>query len=243
MGGVLTIRTETVELSETRLAAEALTVSPGRYAMLSIGDTGVGMDTPTRDQAFEPFFTTKPKGKGTGLGLATVYGIVDQSAGGIHLDSAPGRGTIVRVYLPATNAPQEPRPRELAPTSADEGTETLLLVEDNDAVRDLAVKALRRRGYTVYEAESGEQALDWVLKAGVTPDLLITDVVMPGLSGPALAERLLAHTPELRVLFVSGYAGDQSSVHGARLEGIPLLQKPFTPSKLAERIRAILDAK
>jgi signal transduction histidine kinase len=243
MGGHLTIRTANVDIDEERLATESLSLQPGRYAMLSIGDTGTGMDAATRDRAFEPFFTTKPKGKGTGLGLATVYGIVDQSGGGIYLDTAPGRGTTVRLYLPVTTAVQEPRKPEPAVGTPDHGTETLLLVEDNDAVRDLSVKALRRRGYTVYAAGSGEEAIDWTNNSGIKPQLLITDVVMPGVSGPNLAARLMQHNPGMRVLYVSGYSEDSNVLQGAFVGRIPLLQKPFTPSKLAERIRSILDTK
>jgi CheY-like chemotaxis protein len=200
------------------------------------------MDAATRARAFEPFFTTKPKGKGTGLGLATVYGIVDQSGGGITLDTAPGRGTSIRIYLPVTDAliePEQPAPQQ---TIATEGTETLLLVEDNAAVRELCSRALRRRGYTVYEAANADEAIDWSTRGTVKPDLLVTDVVMPGLSGPNLAARLMQQNPRLRVLYVSGYSDDATAVHGAFWGGVPLLQKPFTPGQLAERVRATLDA-
>jgi len=242
MGGQLTIRTANVDLDEELLGAESLSIPPGRYAMLSIGDTGTGMDAATRDRAFEPFFTTKPKGKGTGFGLATVYGIIDQSGGAIYLDTAPGRGTTVRIYLPATEATPEPRKPELPPATADGGTETILVVEDNDSVRGLAVKALRRRGYTVFEARSGEEAIDWALASGIKPHLLVTDVVMPGLSGPNLAARLSKLNPALRVLYVSGYTDDASALHGANHGDVPFLQKPFTPSILAQRIRSILES-
>jgi signal transduction histidine kinase len=242
MGGLLSIETANVELDEERLANESLHVQPGRYVMLAIGDTGTGMDAATRERAFEPFFTTKPKGKGTGLGLATVYGIIDQSGGAISLDTAPGRGTTVRIYLPATDTVATAGTVETAPAPADRGTETLLLVEDNEAVRSLAAKALQRRGYKVFEARSGEEALKLTETAGVKPDLLITDVIMPGLSGPSLASRLKHAQPRLRVLYVSGYTDDANADHGAFVGEAPLLQKPFTPSTLAERIRAILDA-
>ena len=242
MGGQLTIRTANVDLDEEILSAESLAISPGRYAMLSIGDTGTGMDSATRDRAFEPFFTTKPKGKGTGFGLATVYGIIDQSGGAIYLDTALGRGTTVRIYLPATEATPEPRKPELPPATADGGTETILVVEDNDSVRGLAVKALRRRGYTVFEARSGEEAIDWALASSIKVHLLVTDVVMPGLSGPNLAARLSKLNPLLRVLYVSGYTDDASALHGASHGDVPFLQKPFTPSMLAQRIRSILDS-
>ena len=241
MGGLLSIETANVELDDERLANESLGVPPGRYVMMAIGDTGTGMDAATRERAFEPFFTTKPKGKGTGLGLATVYGIIDQSGGAIYLDTAPGRGTTVRIYLPATDDVADAKV-EAAPPSADRGTETLLLVEDNEAVRSLAAKALHRRGYKVFEARSGEEALKLTETNGLRPDLLITDVIMPGLSGPNLAARLMHAQPRLRVLYVSGSTDDANADHGGFVGQAPLLQKPFTPSTLAERIRAILDA-
>ena len=243
MGGRLTIETANIELDEARRVREGLALPAGRYVMLAIGDTGSGMDSATRERAFEPFFTTKPKGKGTGLGLATVYGIIQQSGGGISLDTALNRGTTVRIYLPATAATQAPRAPEPAPATSDGGTETLLLVEDNDSVRELAVRALRRRGYTVHPARSGEEAIEWTIAQGNTPDLLITDVVMPGISGPRLAARLQKHNPKMRVLYVSGYTDDAEALRGALTGGTPLLQKPFTPNRLAERIRSILDAK
>jgi two-component system, cell cycle sensor histidine kinase and response regulator CckA len=239
-GGYVTIETANVELSEERRAAEGLALEPGPYVMLSISDTGVGMDETTRTHAFEPFFTTKDQGKGTGLGLATVYGIIDQSGGGIAMDTAPERGTSIRIYLPVTDAPAALDRQRVAP-SATEGTETLLLVEDNDAIREISAQALRRRGYTVFEARNGEEAIDWASKSAVQADMLITDVVMPGMSGPNLAARLLQQAPDLRVLYMSGYTDDATEVHGAFWGGVPLLQKPFTPSQLAESVRGALD--
>jgi signal transduction histidine kinase len=241
-GGHLTIETANATLDDERLAAENLALPAGPYVMLSITDTGIGMDAATRARAFEPFFTTKPKGKGTGLGLATVYGIVDQSGGGIGITTAPGRGTGMRIYLPASNGSAEaPAPQPHAAHDS-AGSETLLLVEDNDSVRALAAKALRRRGYTVHEARDAEDAIDWALTSGIRPQLLVTDVVMPGLSGPNLAARLMQLNPQLRVLFMSGYTGDVSAVHGNFWGVVPLLQKPFTPAALAERVRLALDA-
>ncbi len=243
LGGQLTIETSNVILDEERLREENLSLAPGAYVMLAVTDTGTGMDAATRARAFEPFFTTKPKGKGTGFGLATVYGIVDQSGGGIALSSAVGHGTSIRIYLPATTAGED-AVRPVVPVIQKDagGTETLLLVEDNESVRDLAARALRRRGYTVYEARTAEEAIEWSATSKVRPDLLVTDVVMPGLSGPNLAARLLHQNPKLRVLYMSGYTDDAAAVHGAFWGGIPLLQKPFTPSKLAERVRLALDA-
>ena len=239
-GGQVTIETENVELTEDRLGAEGLGIRSGRYVMLAITDTGVGMDERTRAHAFEPFFTTKPKGKGTGLGLATVYGIIDQSGGGISMDTAPGRGTSIRIYLPITDAPLTPERPHVAP-NATEGHETLLLVEDNDAIREISAQALRRRGYTVFEARNAEEAIDWAMTSRRHANMLITDVVMPGMSGPNLAAYLMQHTADLRVLFMSGYTDDATEVNGPLWDGVPLLQKPFTPSQLAETVRMTLD--
>jgi two-component system cell cycle sensor histidine kinase/response regulator CckA len=241
-GGDVTIETSNVELTEERLGAENLHLQQGQYVMLAIADTGVGMDDSTRMHAFEPFFTTKAKGKGTGLGLATVYGIVDQSGGAIAMDTAPGRGTAIRIYLPVTTALPEQERVQATPV-ATEGTETLLLVEDNDAIREISARALRRRGYTVHEARNGEEAIEWTAKSSRKADMLITDVVMPGLSGPNLAARLMQQNPRLRVLYMSGYTDDATEVHGTFWGGVPLLQKPFTPTQLAERVRMALDAR
>ena len=240
-GGDVTIETANVALDEERREEEGLTLQPGQYVMLAITDTGVGMDEATRAHAFEPFFTTKPKGKGTGLGLATVYGIIDQSGGGIAVQSAPGHGTSIRIYLPVTHASPVAERQQVAPL-ATEGTETLLLVEDNDAIREISARALRRRGYTVFEARNAEEALEWSSKAMRRPDILVTDVVMPGLSGPNLAARLIQENPQLRVLYMSGYTDDATEVLGAFWGGVPLLQKPFTPAQLAERVRMALDS-
>jgi CheY-like chemotaxis protein len=241
-GGRLTIETANVELDEQRLAADHLTLEPGAYVMLSVSDTGTGMDAATRARAFEPFFTTKPKGKGTGLGLATVYGIVEQSGGGIALDTGPGRGTAVSIFLPVTSATSRNGGPDLPLVVAGGGHETLLLVEDNDSVRQVAAQALRRRGYTVHEARTAEHAMEWSATSKVKPHLLVTDVVMPGLSGPNLAARMVRLDPNLRVMYMSGYTDDATAVQGHFWGGVPLLQKPFTPAQLAERVRMALDA-
>ena len=240
MGGTITIETSNIELTAAQIASEGLAVEPGAYVMLAVSDTGTGMDAATRAHAFEPFFTTKPKGKGTGLGLATVYGIVDQSGGAITMKTAVGHGTTVRIYLPAVAAPAYQREPEPVPAMTF-GSEAILLVEDNDTVRELVRHTLRQRGYTVLEATSGEEAIALVTR-GAKPDLLLTDVVMPGLSGPNLAARLIQENPRLRVLYMSGYSEDAAAAHGTRWGGVPLLQKPFTPSQLAERVRIALDA-
>ena len=240
MGGTISIDTCNVELTTANLAAEGLRLHPGSYVMLAVSDTGTGMDATTRARAFEPFFTTKPKGKGTGLGLATVYGIVDQTGGEITIKTALGHGTVVRIYLPAVAAPAEKREAEPPRPAKTYGNESVLVVEDNDAVRELAILALKQRGYEVLEAASAEQALD-LIAHGARPQLLLTDVVMPGLSGPNLAARLLQSNPRLRVLYMSGYSEDAAAAHGTFWGGVPLLQKPFTSSQLAERVRMTLD--
>jgi signal transduction histidine kinase len=240
LGGDLTIETANVVLDADRLAKENLALAPGPYVLLSVNDTGFGMDAETRAHAFEPFFTTKQKGKGTGLGLATVYGIVDQSGGGVAISTAPGRGTSMRIYLPVTSAAQETAETEVVRVHDTGGAETILLVEDNDAVRGLAVKALQQRGYSVVEARSAEEAMEWSAASGVKPHLLVTDVVMPGLSGPNLAARMLQQNPRLRVLFMSGYTDDVTTTHAGSW-GVPLLQKPFSPALLSERVRHALD--
>jgi len=240
-GGELVIETASVVLDRDRLASEGLTLKPGRYAMLLVSDSGTGMDDSTRAHAFEPFFTTKPKGKGTGLGLATVYGIVDQSGGQIALETAAGRGTTFRIYLPeASLGHDDVKPPQVL-TREETGTEVLLLVEDNDSVREIAARTLRRRGYTVYEAASAEEAIEWALQSKLRPDMLVTDVVMPGQSGPELAHRLTEYYPSLRVLLMSGYTDAADEAQGAYLGGLPFLQKPFTAGQLAERVRLVLD--
>ena len=241
-GGRLTIETANVVLDEEQARSEGVTLEPGRYAMLAISDTEIGMDAAVRARAFEPFFTTKPLGKGTGLGLATVYGIVDQSGGAITLDSAPGRGTSVRIYLPVTSmlTGRADHP-EARPALSGAGNERVLLVEDNDSVRQVSAESLRRRGYTVHEARNADEAIQLASRESTAPQLLVTDIVMPGLSGPQLAAFLLEKTPELRILYMSGFTDDAASVQGNFWGTIPLLQKPFTPGQLADRVRFALD--
>jgi signal transduction histidine kinase len=237
-GGTITIETTNEDAVGD---APSSFLKPGRYAVLAVSDTGTGMDAATRARAFEPFFTTKAAGKGTGLGLATVYGIVEQSGGAIGVDTAVGRGTTIRIYLPATPEEMETEKAAEAHPSDVGGTETVMVVEDNEPVRVLARRALRQRGYTVIEARNAEQALDWLAR-GARPDLLLTDVVMPGMSGPELAARLLEQHPHVRVLYMSGYSYDAAKAHGTFWEGASLLQKPFTPTQLAEHVRRTLDA-
>jgi signal transduction histidine kinase len=242
-GGRLTIETRNVDLDET-YAAEHAGVRPGPHVQFAVSDTGVGMDAETKARIFEPFFTTKARGKGTGLGLATVYGIVQQTGGHIWAYSEPGRGTTMRMYLPRVDALADSveRPPEIDPASL-RGNETILLVEDERAVRAVTRQLLERNGYTVLEAPDGAAALVLVDRTPDVPlDLLLTDVVMPGMSGRELSDKLAARRPGLRVLYMSGYTDDATEVHGTFWGGVPLLQKPFTPAQLAERVRMALDA-
>jgi len=239
-GGKLVIETADAELTE-QYAELHQAVIPGRYVMLAVSDTGVGMDAQTKARIFEPFFTTKEKGKGTGLGLSTVYGIVKQSGGYVWVYSEPGHGTTVKVYLPRVDAPAEPQapPRETATLT---GTETILLAEDDEILRPLTKGLLTKLGYTVLDAESAQQALA-VAGARQGPiHLLVADVVMPGASGRELARRLAQSRPETRVLYVSGYTDDAIVHHGMLEPGLKFLQKPFTPAALARKVREVLDA-
>ncbi len=242
-GGTLVVETASVEL-DGAYARRHLGVTPGPYVRLTVIDTGLGLDEATKSRIFEPFFTTKERGKGTGLGLAMVYGTVRQSGGHITVDSEPGQGTTFRVHLPQVEPPEEERrAREVEPVPAG-GSETLLLVEDDSAVRELTSAILRRYGYTVLVANDATEALA-ITRGPDAPcvDLLVTDVVMPGLSGRELAELLTASRPDLLVLYVSGYTDDQIVRHGVLEPGVAFLPKPFTPEALARRVRDILGAR
>ena len=216
-------------------------IEPGSYVVLRLEDSGIGMTPEVAARVFEPFFTTKDKGKGTGLGLSTVFGIVKQSGGHIALDSRPGVGTTFTIYLPRTERAIEPAQPPL-PASERTGTETVLLVEDDDQVRALSVAILRRHGYTVLDAENAGEALLICDKHDGPIHLLLTDVVMPRMSGRELAERLVAQRPELRVLFVSGYSEELIADHGVLVSRLALLQKPITPDGLLHKIREVLDS-
>jgi CheY-like chemotaxis protein len=210
--------------------------------MVAVTDTGTGMDAATQARLFEPFFTTKEKGKGTGLGLATVYGIVKQSGGYVWAYSEPGQGTSMKVYLPRIDAPIEPLSSPPQPSRLLRGSETILVVEDQVEVREVARKILEARGYHVLVAASGAEALRLAGHAPERIDLLLTDVVMPGMSGREVALLLGPAHPNMRALFVSGYT-DESIVHQGILEpGIAFLQKPFTAEALARKVREVIDA-
>jgi CheY-like chemotaxis protein len=236
-GGTLTIETRNIEFTGEN-TPEFLELRPAKYVMLSIRDTGFGMDAETKASIFEPFFTTKPFGKGTGLGLSTVYGIVRQSEGQIEVESAPGAGTTVRIYLPSTEAEEETEGVG-DPPDAVQGSETILLVEDEEAVRALAAFILRRSGYTILAARNADEALGMSERHPGRIHLLLTDVIMPGLNGRELAQRLTARRPDTKVLYISGYA----QAHGALIgPDAAYLQKPFTTRTLARRVREVLDA-
>ncbi len=239
-GGKLTIETANVDLKPEDPAARS-GASPGLYVALMVSDTGVGIDESTLSHIFEPFFTTKGLGGGTGMGLATVHGIVHQSGGSIHVETEPGHGSTFTVLLPVATEEPAPVVAETAARSESRGAESILLVEDEEAVRSYAARVLRRQGYAVTEAPSGTRALELAggLSGGI--DLLITDVVMPGLQGQELATQLRALSPDLRVLFVSGFA-ENSRVHPEITPaGVGFLPKPFSAGELGRAVREALD--
>ncbi|GIK42624.1 MAG: histidine kinase [Chloroflexota bacterium] len=239
-GGKLTIDLANVELDED-FARRHLRVAPGAYVRLAISDTGVGMDKETLNRIFEPFFTTKEQGKGTGLGLATVYGIIKQSGGSILVYSEPGWGTTFKIYLPQIKEVSRPSPVSLPREHPSQRGGTILLVEDEPGVRNLVRDTLKEDGYTVLDASNSAEAL---LLSEQHPDpihLLLTDVVMPGLSGRQLAERLLLERPKLKILYMSGYTDDAIVHHGVLEPGVAFLHKPFTLQMLAQKVREVLD--
>jgi two-component system, cell cycle sensor histidine kinase and response regulator CckA len=240
-GGKLTIETADVFLDED-YAREHVGVKVGPHVMLAVTDSGSGMDKATQARIFEPFFTTKEIGKGTGLGLSTVFGIVQQSGGTIWVYSEPGRGTTIKVFLPLTELQLEAERPKAVPGSL-AGSETILVIEDEDQVRAVAGNILRRRGYRVIEASNAGEALLACERHGGTIHLLLTDVVMPQMSGLELAKRLLQVRPELKVIFMSGYTDDSIVRHGVLASDVSYLQKPLTPAALAAKVRQVLDAR
>ena len=240
-GGKLTIETRNIEVDEDG-ARRHTGLRPGRYILLAVGDTGHGMTPEVQARIFEPFFTTKEKGKGTGLGLATVHGIVQQAGGHVGVHSRPGAGTTFQVYLPRVEEMASPARPAAGGRAAPKGTETILLVEDEDSVRALTRLVLHGAGYRVLEASDGGEALEvGALHTGPI-HLLLSDVVMPVLGGRQLAERLLTLHPEMKVLFQSGYTDDAVVRHGLSQETVHFLQKPFTPAALTQKVREVLDS-
>ncbi len=238
-GGEIRIETKEVSIAEGQRQTH-LALEPGPQVMLSVTDTGVGMDAATQARIFEPFFTTKPQGKGTGLGLSTVFGIVRQSQGGLSVDSQPGRGTVFNVYFPRVDAPAT-QGRTLVPTNAPRGSETVLVVEDNDQVRRLTQAILKRAGYDVLEARSGLEALAISEQHAGKIHLLLTDVMMPHMTGPELVRRLALLRPDMRALCFSGYTDDIALEREGGEASIAFLQKPVSPEALKLKVREVLD--
>jgi len=239
-GGDLTLALREATLDQDFAAAHEGAV-PGDYVLLSITDTGCGMDEATQSHLFEPFFTTKEKG--TGLGLSMAFGIVKQHGGNIWVESEPGRGTTFRIYIP--RAEESAKPAASAhggPAAKPRGRETILVVEDMAAVRQLASTVLTRHGYRVVAVESGERALELVARSEEPVDLLLTDVVMPGMNGRDLYARLAAVRPGLKVLYMSGHSEDVIAHHGVLDPGVSFIQKPFSIGAILNKVRAALDA-
>ena len=238
-GGQLTIQTQKIVVEEGHRRGPTF-IRPGIYVLLSVTDTGMGMDKETQSRIFEPFFTTKEMGKGTGLGLSTVYGIVKQSGGYVMVQSEEAHGTTFQIYLPRAEGAAEshstPAPRVLLG-----GTETVLLVEDEDSVRQLVRETLISRGYQVLEAEDGEAGLAAATKHDGTIHLVITDVVMPGMGGRELVKHLSQTRPETKVLYLSGYTEDAIISDGTIESGTAFLQKPFTLQNLSRKVREVLS--
>jgi signal transduction histidine kinase len=242
-GGTLTIETMNLAVEERHATAKTLEpVPPGRYAGLIVTDTGAGMERETMAHIFEPFFTTKAVGEGTGLGLATVYGIVKQSGGFVSVHSEPGHGTSFRIYLPLPGATGQTE-RTPSPGASGGGIESILVAEDEPAVRAIIARSLREYGYSVIEARDGLHALELAEGAPAPPDLIIADVVMPGMGGKQLAASLERRWPGIPVLFISGYTGLDAVRRGLMDEGKEFLQKPLEPEAVAKKARQILDAR
>jgi CheY-like chemotaxis protein len=239
-GGKITIETANIVLDQTYCRSHA-EVKPGRYVMLAVSDTGCGMDELTKTHIFEPFFTTKELGKGTGLGLAMVYGFIKQSGGHINVYSEPGLGSSFKMYLPEVEATSTPWASSSETENMPQGDETILLAEDDSAVRSLTRRVLQSCGYTVLEAAHGVKGLRLAEQHPGTIHLLVTDVVMPEMCGRQLADRVQALKPGIKVLCLSGYTADAVVHHGVLESEIAFLQKPFTPGTLARKVREVLD--
>jgi PAS domain S-box-containing protein len=241
MGGKLTIETANMDLDENYFREHGIEKQPGSYVMLAVSDTGSGMDKETQEHIFEPFFTTKEIDKGTGLGLSTVYGIVKQNNGFIWVYSEPGQGTTFKIYLPKVKGDVEAVEKERTPVVKLDGSETVLIVEDDDGLRKLAQNVLQQHGYRVLTAENGEDALKVSEAHDGSIDLMITDVVMPKMGGRETAERLQPLYPRMKVIYMSGYTDNAIVHHGVLASGLNFLEKPFSPKGLARKVREVLD--
>jgi CheY-like chemotaxis protein len=237
-GGRLTVETGNITLTTSQVDLQ-----PGPYVMLAISDTGTGMDAETQSHIFEPFFTTKEAGKGTGLGLATAYGIVKQSGGSITLYSEPGHGTTFKIYLPRVDQPLEIVEPAVQATGSLQGSETVLVVEDDAEVRKLISEVLRIRGYRVLESTNGPEAIRLVQSDGTQVQLVVADVILPEMSGPEVVRHLLALKPGVPALFISGYTDEAVLRHGMLESDAAFLSKPFLPEALARKVRETLDGK
>jgi CheY-like chemotaxis protein len=239
-GGLVMIKVDTTMVDQERLARHLESELPtGRYARISVSDNGVGMSPEVAARVFEPFFTTKVVGRGTGLGLSMVYGIVKQSGGFLGIESTPDHGTTFSVYFPVVDAEiSEPLVSPMAPQG---NGEAILVVEDEQVVRSLVLRILEAYGYRVYQAPTGVAALEFLSKPGTEVDLVVSDIVMPRMSGRELGEKLKERFPGLPILFMSGYSGNEIKQRGLIEDGAPFLQKPITPDALAIAVRTELD--
>jgi len=242
-GGKLTIETANVKLDAGYFRDHGVESKAGPYVMLEVMDTGSGMDRETQARIFEPFFTTKRLGRGTGLGLSTVYGIVKQNKGHIWVYSEEERGTIFKIYLPRADAKTEGLKKEQPSVHSLEGSETILVVEDDEMLRKMAERMLEGSGYRVLTARDGKEALEILGSHGGPIHLMLTDVVMPGMSGRDLSEQLKSTVPEIKVLYMSGYTNDTIADHGILEKDVEFIQKPFSRKDLASKVREVLDKK